>query len=332
MRALSGLLLLALLSVALDTRADTDCILGQRYLSLAHDRIAAGTTDEAVTFLHHAVEVCPGYDAYEQLGELQSQSPEREDQSQAVKAFVSAIEVAPTDQARARGLYQYAALLSRNGDPQNAYPFAKSAHSLDPSNAEVTALAQRLEEQIRHPSRDQLVRGLQDELFEPLRIARQPAGGGSPSGSAQASSPSAASPVVTTVSAVSAQQPTAGTPPLPSATGPAVQIQINFDTGTTEVDSRTWPNITLLAHALADPSFAGRKFVFIGHADLRGTDEYNLVLSQQRAAAMYRNVVLLEPTLKGRVEIIGHGSREPIELGTDAEALRANRRLQVLLK
>jgi outer membrane protein OmpA-like peptidoglycan-associated protein len=306
MKAALGIFLLTTMAVQ-GAQAEPDCALGQRYLALAKARVAASESDEAVAFLRHAVEVCPAYDAYEQLGELQAQSPERADQTEAVKAFVAAHQLAPSAQMQARSLFQYASLLSRNGDPQNAYPMIRSARHLDPGNGEIAVLAERLEKQIDHPTHEEIVRGLQDSLYEPLRVAPAPE---------PESRPTAAG----------------GSAAMKQLTGPSVNIPINFETATTLVDKRTWPNVTLLAHALADPSLSGRNFVFVGHADLRGTDDYNLSLSKQRAESMYRDMMLIEPSLKGRVEIVGRGAREPLDPGTDPEALRANRRLQVILK
>ncbi len=75
----------------------------------------------------------------------------------------------------------------------------------------------------------------------------------------------------------------------------------------------------------------GREFTFIGHTDRRGGDQYNLGLSLQRAEAMREIVNTLEPSLKGRIRVEGRGAREPIDLGGDERALRANRRLQVIV-
>ena len=320
MNSVTTLMLTTVLATAA-VQAETDCSLGQQYLQLSRDRAASGGNEEAVGLLNRAIEVCPSYAAYQALGELQAQSSARADQTQAVKAFVAANDLAPSDAARAKTQYEYAKLLNRNGDPQNAYPLAKSAHFLDPEDAQITALAQRLEEDIRNPSREQLVRGLQDALYEPLHMGTaKPLPALAQAGSAAAE----------TVAEKRAGKELLGTPQ--ANIGPSVSIPINFNTATTVVDQRTRPNIATLAHALADPAFAGRKFLFLGHADKRGSDEYNMTLSRERAQAMYREVILLEPPLEGRIAVDGRGSREPIDPGTGPEALRANRRLQVILK
>lgn len=306
MRVMIGWVFLGAAALGTNARAE-DCALGQRYLSLAKDRIAAYANDEAIAFLHQSVAACPSYDAEEQLGELAAQSPQREDKVKAVEAFVDASGLAPTPQARAHTLYEYAALLNREGDPQNAYPLIKEAHTLDPANADVTTLAGTVEAQVQHPTQEHIVRALHYSLYQPIRAMSKAEGGGG--GGAATPEPHVA-----------------------TASGPSVNIPINFNTGSTQIDAKTRPNLDLLAHALTDPAFAGRSFLFVGHSDVRGDGQYNLSLSLQRAQAMSQLVTAIEPSLNGRISVEGHGAREPIDPGTDEAALRANRRLQVLVR
>jgi outer membrane protein OmpA-like peptidoglycan-associated protein len=281
-------------------------------MALAHDRVAAGSSEEAAGFLNRAIEACPSYEAYESLAELQAQSAEQADQKQAVDAFVTANDLAPNAQARAKTEFEYAKLLARNGEQQKAYPIAMTAHVLDRQNAQIGALARQLQEQIEHPTQNQLVRGfMEDALYKPLHVAAEPASSrGRPPAADTNSEPGHESAVH----------------------GTSIIFPINFNTASTDVDQRTWPNIATLAHAMADPKLAGHRFVFIGHADRRGEDQYNMELSRRRAEAMYQDVILVEPSLRGRVDTDGRGSHEPLDPGTSEEALRTNRRLQVLLK
>lgn len=284
------------------TVAAADCALGKRYLELAQKSAAAYAADEEREFLRKSIDACPSYDAYERLGELGAQSPEPEELEQAVQAFVAAHELAPDDKARARSLYQYSKLLQISGDPQNAYPLIKEARALDSSDAEIRGLERQLEAQIQNPSQEQIVRGLRSSLFKPLKVAST-----SRSGSRSVPAPVRSS-------------------------GPSINIPINFETGSTMVDVGTRPNLVLLARALADPTLQGKSFIFIGHADIRGEDTRNVTLSRDRAAAIYDDIVLLEPSIAGRVEIVGRGSAEPLDTGRSEQAYQANRRLQVLVK
>ena len=315
MRAMGRWILVCAVSLGATAQAE-DCALGQRYLQLAQDRIAAFANDEAIAFLRQSVDACPTYEAYQQLGELAAQSPQREDKVKAVEAFIAAHARATTPQTQARSLYQYASLLNREGDPQNAYPLIKEAHTLDPANSDIGDLAGQVEAQVQHPTQEHIVRALRFSLYQPITAPIHDSGGvGNPSA----------------FSAGSSKDVHPAPAHVAAPTGPSVNIPINFDTASTTVDAQTRPNIDLLAHALADPALQGHQFKFIGHSDSRGGDQYNVNLSLQRAQTISQLVVAIEPGLKGHIVVEGHGAREPIDTGTDAQALRANRRLQVFV-
>jgi outer membrane protein OmpA-like peptidoglycan-associated protein len=296
-----GSMVLAMLACG-SASAANDCELGQRYLQLAKDRMAAFAQEDALDFLRQSTTACPSYEAYQQLGELAAQATEREQQKEAVAAFVAAHSLAGTDQNRARSLYHYARLLNQQNDPQNAYPLIKQAQQLNRGNADINALAAEIEEQIRKPRPEQIVRGLRDSLYQPLRVAVLSAAPGR------------------------APKATAG------GSQPSVNIQINFIEDSTQVDAETQPNVAVLARALTDPSLKEGRFLFVGHADVRGTDQHNLELSRKRSMALSENIVRLEPSLAGRIDTLGRGEAEPLDPANTDSAHRANRRLQVLLK
>jgi outer membrane protein OmpA-like peptidoglycan-associated protein len=297
----------ALLGPVLNAAAATqpDCTSGERYLAAAHDKASASEFSDAADLAQRAVEACPSYEGYESLGEAQAQSLNRADHAHAVEAFVSAHELASTDPERARTLFEYARLLNLDGDPQNAYPLIKDAAALDPDNADIVALSGKIEQRINNPTKEQIVRGLWDSMYKPLRVA-----------------------------SVKPQRPVNGAPSDETVRkdAPSVNIPINFEVGSTMVDERTRANIAILAGALSDPANAQQHFIFVGHADVRGVEPNNLALSKRRAEALTQAVVLLQPSLQGRIEAVGRGSSEPIDQGHDENAYRANRRLQVLLK
>jgi outer membrane protein OmpA-like peptidoglycan-associated protein len=305
MRALIWILVGA---VALVTNARAeDCDLGQRYMQLAQDRVAKFANDEAMGFLRQAIDVCPGYDPYERLGEIAAQSPQQEDTDRAVAAFIEAEARAPTAQARAQSLYQYASLLNRDGDPQNAYPLINQARALDPGRADIAELKSVIQGQVEHPTREGIIRALRYSPYKRLRSH----------GSATAPEGGSGEPVADNDS---------------SKGGPAVNIPIHFDTASVKIDQQTKPNLEVLAHALSDPALQGRTFMFVGHSDRRGGDRYNVDLSLQRAESMSQSVIAIEPQLNGRILVEGRGFHEPIDPGSDQAALRANRRLQVIVK
>jgi peptidoglycan-associated lipoprotein len=64
-----------------------------------------------------------------------------------------------------------------------------------------------------------------------------------------------------------------------------------------------------------------------GHADERGSDEYNLALGQRRAAAAKR--YLTERGVSdGRIETASFGEEQPIAAGGDESSFAANRRAE----
>ena len=66
-----------------------------------------------------------------------------------------------------------------------------------------------------------------------------------------------------------------------------------------------------------------------GHADERGTREYNLALGEERAKSV-REVLLLEGAQEVQIEIVSFGEERPAVEGTDDSALELNRRVEVV--
>ena len=62
-----------------------------------------------------------------------------------------------------------------------------------------------------------------------------------------------------------------------------------------------------------------------GHADERGTREYNLALGQRRANAA-RDVLIAGGVAGGRITTISYGKDRPVGLGSDESAWAQNRR------
>ncbi|MBF5042670.1 OmpA family protein [Aggregicoccus sp. 17bor-14] len=69
------------------------------------------------------------------------------------------------------------------------------------------------------------------------------------------------------------------------------------------------------------------KVTLAGHADERGTEEYNLQLSNRRAAAVKRYLVDLGVPA-GRLETVGYGENRPVAQGQDEDSWAQNRRVE----
>ena len=68
----------------------------------------------------------------------------------------------------------------------------------------------------------------------------------------------------------------------------------------------------------------------IGHASSDGADDYNMTLSQQRAAAV-RSYLINQGTQAVRINAIGMGETQPIADNATAEGRAANRRVEIIL-
>ncbi len=69
------------------------------------------------------------------------------------------------------------------------------------------------------------------------------------------------------------------------------------------------------------------RFTLEGHADERGTEEFNMVLSQKRAAAVRKYLVDLGVT-GGAIDTIGYGENKPVVSGSNEDAWARNRRVE----
>ncbi|WP_455199136.1 peptidoglycan-associated lipoprotein Pal [Kaarinaea lacus] len=66
-----------------------------------------------------------------------------------------------------------------------------------------------------------------------------------------------------------------------------------------------------------------------GHADERGTREYNIALGERRAAAV-KQVLTLQGASSGQVNTISYGEERPAALGHDEDAWALNRRAEFI--
>ena len=65
-----------------------------------------------------------------------------------------------------------------------------------------------------------------------------------------------------------------------------------------------------------------------GHADERGTREYNMALGERRANAV-KEFLMLEGVNGGRLEVISYGEESPIAMGSSESSWALNRRVEM---
>ena len=66
-----------------------------------------------------------------------------------------------------------------------------------------------------------------------------------------------------------------------------------------------------------------------GHADERGTREYNVALAEKRAQAV-KQLMLLEGAADDQISIVSYGEEKPVAFGHDEESWQLNRRVEII--
>ncbi len=108
---------------------------------------------------------------------------------------------------------------------------------------------------------------------------------------------------------------------------PVVQLDtvfyFDFDQAVLRPDSRT----ALLGHA-EQLKAAPRSVRLEGHADERGTREYNMALGERRANAV-RDFLVLQGVNGSDLEVISYGEERPESMGSSESSWSANRRVEL---
>ena len=88
-------------------------------------------------------------------------------------------------------------------------------------------------------------------------------------------------------------------------------------------------NEVVAAHANFLANNPGSSVTLEGHADERGSREYNLALGERRALAVRRQLVLLGASA-GQIKTVSYGEERPIEDGHDESSYAVNRRVELV--
>lgn len=105
------------------------------------------------------------------------------------------------------------------------------------------------------------------------------------------------------------------------------QLVIYFDFDTSEIKPEF--NDVLTAHAKFLSTHPNAKVRLEGHADERGTREYNIGLGERRAQAV-RRVLMLQGATAEQISTVSYGEERPAAQGHDEAAYRLNRRVEIV--
>ena len=112
----------------------------------------------------------------------------------------------------------------------------------------------------------------------------------------------------------------------------SVFLDIKFATESHKLSQSGMAQVQNLLAALKGMDLSTLQLNLIGHADTRGSDAYNLALSERRANSI--KSLLLSAGAFSELQIVsrGAGEREPLIKGDSPEALALNRRVELFFK
>ena len=102
---------------------------------------------------------------------------------------------------------------------------------------------------------------------------------------------------------------------------------IYFDFDSSTIKSEYQP--VLAAHAEYITGHPDIRVVLEGHADERGSREYNIALGERRAKAV-QQLLTVQGVAQKQLQVISFGEERPVALGHDESAWSLNRRVELL--
>lgn len=88
---------------------------------------------------------------------------------------------------------------------------------------------------------------------------------------------------------------------------------------------------TLTYHARDLAANSGKRIRLEGHADERGTREYNLALGERRANGIL-NYLIVNGASRSQIEVVSYGEEQPAATGQSDQAYARNRRVEIVAR
>lgn len=102
-------------------------------------------------------------------------------------------------------------------------------------------------------------------------------------------------------------------------------VYFDFDKSEIRADSQS----VVAAHSQYLSKNPLQKVRLEGHADERGSREYNIGLGERRAQAV-RRAMLLQGVAEAQLTTVSYGEERPAEAGSTEQAYAANRRVEIV--
>ncbi len=109
---------------------------------------------------------------------------------------------------------------------------------------------------------------------------------------------------------------------------PQISIDVLFDPDSSIIRPGSYRTLGRIADALTQPALLPYKFLIVGHTELGGRRDHNLIVSQRRADAIRDTLVTMFKISPKRLLSLGLGEEQLREAARPTAA--ANRRIQVV--
>ena len=150
--------------------------------------------------------------------------------------------------------------------------------------------------------------------------------GAAVAGGAAAGDAATASAASTTTAEATPQEEVKEAPKDPLEEGLLAMRVVYFDFDSSVVHDESMPMLKAHAEYL---SGNGNSITLEGHADERGTREYNIALGERRADAV-RRILMANGVASNQIKIVSYGEERPAVLGHDESAWAKNRRAELM--
>jgi peptidoglycan-associated lipoprotein len=107
------------------------------------------------------------------------------------------------------------------------------------------------------------------------------------------------------------------------------QLVVYFDFDSSDI--RTDFNSMLAAHGAYLAANTNVQLRLEGHADERGSREYNIGLGERRAQAV-RRILMLQGATAAQLTTVSYGEERPAVFGSDEESYTLNRRVELVYR
>jgi outer membrane protein OmpA-like peptidoglycan-associated protein len=107
-----------------------------------------------------------------------------------------------------------------------------------------------------------------------------------------------------------------------------LDLQIQFQTNSSDLDDAARRNIDEFARALEDPKLRDMRFKVAGHTDARGSEQHNMGLSDRRAITVRDYLIEVGGIDADRLEAEAMGETHPLMRDESEYARQMNRRVE----